>query len=118
MAKDSTKSLSMIETFSEFKELKNIDKSTMISVLEESFRCVIAKMFGTDENVNVVINPDKGDCEIWRDRVVVADGEVENTNTQVGFTEARVIDPECEIGEEVTDSINFLSFGRRDDFHI
>ena len=113
MAKDSTKSLSMIETFSEFKELKNIDKSTMISVLEESFRCVIAKMFGTDENVNVVINPDKGDCEIWRDREVVADGEVENPNTQVSFTEARAIDPECELGEEVTDSINFLSFGRR-----
>ena len=113
MAKDSTKSLSMIETFSEFKELKNIDKSTMISVLEESFRCVIAKMFGTDENVNVVINPDKGDCEIWRDREVVADGEVENPYTQVAFSEARAIDPECEIGEEVTDSINFLSFGRR-----
>lgn len=113
MAKDSTKSLNMIESFSEFKELKNIDKSTLISVMEESFRSVVAKMFGTDENFTVVINPDKGDCEIWRDRTVVADGEVEDPNTQIAFSEARKIDAECEVGEEVTDSVDFLSFGRR-----
>ena len=113
MAKDSTKSLNMIESFSEFKDLKNIDKSTLISVMEESFRSVIAKMFGTDENFTVVINPDKGDCEIWRDRTVVADGEVEDPNMQVAYSEARAIDPECEMGEEVTDSVDFLSFGRR-----
>ena len=78
----------LIETFSEFKNLKNIDQSTLISVLEESFRSVIAKMFGTDENFTVVINPSKGDLEIWRDREVVEDGTVENEQTQVGLTEA------------------------------
>ncbi len=113
MAKDSAKSLSMIETFSEFKELKNIDQPTLISVLEESFRSVIAKMFGTDDNFTVVINPSKGDCEIWRDREVVADDEVTNPQIQVGVTEARKIDSECEIGEDVTDSVEFASFGRR-----
>src|SRR5574344_2049269 len=113
MAKDSTKSLNMIETFSEFKDLKNIDQSTMISVLEESFRSVIAKMFGTDENFTVVINPGKGDCEIWRDRVVVADDAVENPNLQIGITDAKKIDEECEVGEDVTDAVDFLSFGRR-----
>ncbi|NCC99493.1 MAG: transcription termination/antitermination protein NusA [Bacteroidia bacterium] len=113
MAKDSTKSLNMIETFSEFKDLKNIDQSTMISVLEESFRSVIAKMFGTDENFTVVINPGKGDCEIWRDRVVVADDAVEDPNLQIGITNAKKIDEECEVGEDVTDAVDFLSFGRR-----
>lgn len=113
MAKDSTKSLNMIETFSEFKDLKNIDQSTMISVLEESFRSVIAKMFGTDENFTVVINPTKGDCEIWRDRVVVEDDAVEDPNLQIGITDAKKIDEECEVGEDVTDAVDFLSFGRR-----
>lgn len=113
MAKDSTKSLNMIETFSEFKDLKNIDQSTMISVLEESFRSVIAKMFGTDENFTVVINPGKGDCEIWRDRVVVEDDAVEDPNLQIGITDAKKIDEECEVGEDVTDAVDFLSFGRR-----
>lgn len=113
MAKDSLKSSTMIDSFSEFKDLKNIDKTTMTSVLEDSFRCVISKMFGTDENFDVIINPDKGDCEIWRNREVVADGEVEDSNKQISLTEALVIDPECEIGEEVAESVNFLSFGRR-----
>ncbi len=113
MAKDSLKSSTMIDSFAEFKELKNIDKTTMTSVLEDSFRCVISKMFGSDENFDVILNPDKGDCEIWRNREVVADGEVEDSNKQISLTEARVIDPECEIGEEVAESVNFLSFGRR-----
>ena len=113
MAKDSLKSSTMIDSFAEFKDLKNIDKTTMTSVLEDSFRCVISKMFGTDENFDVIINPDKGDCEIWRNREVVADGEVEDENKQISLTEALVIDPECEIGEEVAESVNFLSFGRR-----
>ncbi|MBR2369949.1 MAG: transcription termination/antitermination protein NusA [Paludibacteraceae bacterium] len=113
MAKDSLKSSTMIDSFAEFKDLKNIDKTTMTSVLEDSFRCVISKMFGTDENFDVIINPDKGDCEIWRNREVVADGEVEDSNKQISLTEALVIDPECEIGEEVAESVNFLSFGRR-----
>lgn len=113
MAKDSLKSSTMIDSFAEFKDLKNIDKTTMTSVLEDSFRCVISKMFGSDENFDVIINPDKGDCEIWRNREVVADGEVEDENKQISLTEALVIDPECEIGEEVAESVNFLSFGRR-----
>ena len=85
----------------------------MTSVLEDSFRCVISKMFGSDENFDVILNPDKGDCEIWRNREVVADGEVEDENKQIALSEALVIDPECEIGEEVAESVNFLSFGRR-----
>ncbi|MEE0990286.1 MAG: transcription termination factor NusA [Paludibacteraceae bacterium] len=113
MAKDSLKSSTMIDSFAEFKELKNIDKTTMTSVLEDSFRCVISKMFGSDENFDVILNPDKGDCEIWRNREVVADGEVEDENKQIALSEALVIDPECEIGEEVAESVNFLSFGRR-----
>ena len=106
-------SLNMIDTFSEFKELKNIDKATMISVLEDSFRSVIAKMFGTDESFTVVINPDKGDCEIWRDYEVVADDAVEDAVLQMGITKARAIDEESEIGDEVTEEVHFLSFGRR-----
>ena len=113
MAKDSLKTSTMIESFAEFKELKNIDKTTMTSVLEDSFRCVISKMFGSDENFDVILNPDKGDCEICRNREVVADGEVEDSNKQISLSEALVIDPECEIGEEVAESVNFLSFGRR-----
>lgn len=106
-------SINMIETFAEFKELKNIDRSTMISVLEESFRNVLSKMFGTDENFSVIINPDKGDCEIWRTRVVVEDGKVKKPNKQISLTEAKKIDEDYEVGEEVDDAVDFLSFGRR-----
>ena len=105
--------ISMVDSFSEFKELKNIDKTTMISVLEESFRNVLAKMFGSDENFVVIMNPDKGDCEIYQNLTVVADGAVENPSTQIGLTDAREIDPECEIGEDVTKEIVFEKFGRR-----
>lgn len=103
----------MIDTFSEFKELKNIDRSTLIGVLEESFRNVIAKLFGTDKNYNVIVNPDKGDFEIWRTRTVVADDTVKNPSLQISLTEARQIDEDYEIDEEVTDAVDFLSFGRR-----
>ncbi|MDE7096979.1 MAG: transcription termination factor NusA, partial [Muribaculaceae bacterium] len=103
----------MVDQFAEFKEHKNIDKTTMISVLEESFRNVIAKMFGTDENFDVIMNPDKGDCEIYQNLEVVADDDVDNEVTQIGITEAREIDPECEIGEDVTKRIYFEKFGRR-----
>ena len=103
--------ISMIDTLAEFKELKNIDKDTMISVLEDSFR--IAKMFGTDENYDVIINPEKGDFEIWRNRTVVADDELEDENLQLTLTEARKIDADCEVGEEVTDEVHFADFGRR-----
>ena len=105
--------ISMIDTLAEFKELKNIDKDTMISVLEDSFRNVIAKMFGTDENYDVIINPEKGDFEIWRNRTVVADDELEDSNLQLTLTEARKIDADCEVGEEVTDEVHFADFGRR-----
>lgn len=105
--------ISMVDSFSEFKELKNIDKTTMISVLEESFRNVLAKMFGSDENFVVIMNPDKGDREIYQNLTVVADGAVENPSMQIGLTDAREIDPECEIGEDVTKEVVFEKFGRR-----
>lgn len=85
----------------------------MVSVLEESFRSVIAKMFGTDENYDVIVNPDKGDFEIWRNREVVADEDLENPNLQISLSEARKIDVSYEVGEEVTDEVNFAKFGRR-----
>lgn len=104
----------MVESFAEFKQLKNIDKTTMISVLEESFRNVLAKMFGTDENLDVIMNPDKGDVQIFQNLEVVPDGEVSNPNLQIALTEARADnDPEVEIGEEHTKEILFADFGRR-----
>ena len=104
----------MVEQFAEFKELKNIDKTTMISVLEESFRNVLAKMFGTDENLDVILNPDKGDVQIFQNLTVVPDGEVENPHMQIGLTEARAEDdPDVEIGEDHTREIHFEDFGRR-----
>lgn len=111
MAKKET--VSLIDTFSEFKELKNIDRMTMISVLEESFRNVIAKMFGSNDNYDVIINPDKGDLEIWRNRTVVEDQELEDENTQISLTDAKKIDEDFEVGEEVTDEVFFEDFGRR-----
>ena len=105
--------ISLIDTFSEFKDTKNIDRTTMVSVLEESFRSVIAKMFGTDENYDVIVNPDKGDFEIYRNRVVVEDEELEDDNREISLTEARKIDASYEVGEEVTDEVIFAKFGRR-----
>ena len=105
--------ISMVDTFSEFKELKNIEVTTMISVLEESFRNVLAKMFGTDENFDVIVNPAKGDFEIWRNRTIVEDDNVTNPNMQISLSEARKIDPDFEFGEEVTDEVIFADFGRR-----
>ncbi len=105
--------VNMVDHFAEFKELKNIDKPTMISVLEESFRGVLAKEFESDENFDVIMNPDKGDCEIYQNLRVVPDGEVKNVNKEIGLTDAREIDPECEIGEDVAKQIFFEKFGRR-----
>jgi N utilization substance protein A len=105
--------ISMVDTFSEFKELKNIDKTTMVSILEESVRNVLAKMFETDENFDVIINPDKGDFEIWKNRVVVEDGEVTNPNLQVSLSEARKTTPDLEPGEDFTENVDFEKFGRR-----
>jgi N utilization substance protein A len=103
----------MIDTFTEFKENKNIDRTTLISILEEAFRSVISKMFGSDENYDIIINPDKGDFEIWRNREVVADDEIADTNLQISLTEAQKIDSDYEVGEEITDEVDFASFGRR-----
>ena len=111
--KKDEKGPSMIETFQEFKETKNIDRTTLVSVLEESFRNVIAKMFGSDENFDVIVNPDKGDFEIHRNRIVVADGEVEDENKEIALSEAQKIEPDYEIGEEVSEEVDFKKFGRR-----
>ena len=104
---------SMIETFADFKENKNVDRATLISVLEESFRSVISKMFGSDENYDIIINPDKGDFEIWKNREVVSDGEVTDSNLQISLTEAQKIDSDYEVGEEITEAVDFAGFGRR-----
>ena len=111
--KKEVKGPSMIETFQEFKETKNIDRTTLVSVLEESFRNVIAKMFGSDENFDVIVNPDKGDFEIHRNRIVVADGEVQDENKEISLTDAQKIEPDYEVGEEVSEEVNFQKFGRR-----
>ncbi|MBR4367813.1 MAG: transcription termination/antitermination protein NusA [Prevotella sp.] len=103
----------MIETFKEFKDTKNIDRTTLVSVLEESFRNVIAKIFGSDENFDVIVNPDKGDFEIYRNRVVVADGMVQDENKEIALKEAQKIDPDYEEGEEVSELVEFAKFGRR-----
>ena len=105
--------LNLISNFAEFKELKNIDKSTMIGVLEDVFRHALQKQYETDENFDVIINPEKGDLEIWRNRTVVADGEVENPNAQIAVSEVKAIDPTYEVGDEYADEIKLSSFGRR-----
>ena len=112
-ARKEEKGPSMIETFQEFKETKNIDRTTLVSVLEESFRNVIAKIFGSDANFDVIVNPDKGDFEIHRNRIVVADGEVADENKEISLTDAQKIAPDYEIGEEVSEEVNFSKFGRR-----
>ena len=105
--------ISMVDTFREFYESKHIDRTTLVSVLEESFRNVIAKIFGSDENFDVIVNPDKGDFEIYRNRVVVADGEVEDENKEISLSEARKIEDDYEEGEEVSERVDFKKFGRR-----
>ncbi len=106
--------VNMTEQFAEFKELKDIDKTTLISVLEESFRSVLSKVFGNDDNFDVIVNPDKGDCEIYQNLEVVEDGQVENPNKQISLSDAQADDdPDCEVGEEHTRKIDFAKFGRR-----
>ena len=103
----------MIETFKEFKDTKSIDRTTLVSVLEEIFRNVLAKIFGSDENFDVIVNPDKGDFEIHRNRVVVADGEVQDENKEISLTDARKIEADYEVGEDVSEEVDFNKFGRR-----
>ena len=113
MAKKNIDTVSLIDTFAEFKETKSIDAATMVSVLEESFRSVIAKMFGSDDNYDVIVNPAKGDCEIYRNRVVVADDKVVDNNREISLSEARKIASDYEEGEDVSERIDFTKFGRR-----
>ena len=105
--------INLIDTFSEFKDLKNIDRVTMMSVLEDVFRNVLQKTYGTDENFDVIINIDKGDFEIWRNRIIVEDDEITDPNTQITLTAAKKIDEDYEVGEEVTDEVKLADFGRR-----
>ena len=105
--------INLIDIFSEFKDFKRIDKQTFINVLEDSFRNVIAKMYGTDANYDVIINPDKGDLEIYRNRLVMEDDDVANPENQISLSEARKTDPEIEVGEDFTDKVEMQSFGRR-----
>ena len=111
--KRDSEQISLIDTFREFKDTKNIDRTTLVSVLEESFRNVLAKLFGSDENFDVIVNPDKGDFEIYRNRIVVADGEVADENKQIALKDALAIEPDYEVGEEVSEPVNFAKFGRR-----
>ncbi len=105
--------LNLIDTFAEFKELKNIDRTTMMSVLEDVFRSMLLKKYTTDENFDIIINIDKGDFEIWRNRVVVKDDELEDNNMQISLTDAKKIDEDYELDEEVSDEVKFIDFGRR-----
>ena len=112
-AKKVEESMSMLDSFKEFNKEKKIDQATLTSVLEESFRNVLAKIYGSDDHFTVIVNPDKGDCEIYRNRTVVEDGNVEDDNTQISLTDARKIEPDYEVGEEVTEPVKFSDFGRR-----
>lgn len=111
--KKEEETVSMVDTFKEFKDTKNIDRTTLMSVLEESFRNVIAKIFGSDENFDVIVNPDKGDFEIYRNRIVVADDEVKDQNKEIALSDAIKIEPDYEVGEEVSEKVDFSKFGRR-----
>lgn len=105
--------LNMMGSFREFQDTKHIDRTTLVSVLEESFRNVLAKIFGSDENFDVIVNPDKGDFEIYRNRIVVANGEVADENKEISLADAQKIDTDYEVGEEVSEAVDFAKFGRR-----
>ena len=113
MATKKEESISMLDAFKDFTQDKNIDRTTLVSVLEESFRNVIAKIFGSDENFDVIVNPDKGDFEIYRNRMVVANGEVADENKEIALSDAQKIEADYEIGEEVSERVDFAKFGRR-----
>ena len=113
MATKNPESINLIDIFQEFNEFKRIDKQTFINVLKDSFTSVITKMYGTDANYDVIINPDKGDLEIYRNRLVMEDDDVANPDTQIALSDALKLDDEAEVGEEVTDKVDMASFGRR-----
>jgi N utilization substance protein A len=106
----------LIESFAEFKEFKNIDRVTMMTILEDVFRGMIVRKYGTDENFDIIINPDKGDIEIWRNRLIVENGEVEDENLEVSLNDALKVEPDYEVGEEVAEELKLEDFGRRSGF--
>ncbi len=105
--------IALIDSFSEFKDIKSIDRVTLMSILEEVFRAALKRKFGSDDNFDIIINPDKGDLEIWRNRVVVADGFSEDDNEEIELSEARKIEPDFEIGEDVSEEVKLIDLGRR-----
>ena len=105
--------IALIESFSEFKDDKSIDRVTLMSILEETFRNALKKKYGSDDNFDIIVNPDKGDLEIWRNRVVVDNGEVEDDNQEISITEARKIEPDFEVGEDVSEEVKLIDLGRR-----
>lgn len=111
--KKASEGVNLIDSFAEFKEMKNIDRATLVSVLEECFRSVIAKTYGSDDNYDVIVNPDKGDFEIYHNRTVVEDGDVKDPQREISLSDARKIEDDYEVGEEVSQQVDFLSFGRR-----
>ena len=105
--------INLIESFSELKEVKNIGKEKMVTVMQDVFRTIINKRYGSSENFNIIVNPNKGDLEIWRNRIVVEDGEVEDENTEISLSDARKVESDFEVGEEFADEIKIVDFGRR-----
>jgi len=105
--------LALIDSFSEFKDDKLIDRVTLMAILEEVFRSTLKRRFGSDDNFDIIINPDKGDLEIWRNRIVVADGEVEDDNEEISLTDARRIEEDFEVGEDVSEEVKLIDLGRR-----
>ncbi len=114
MAKNSMEHINLVETFSEFKEFKNIERETMMRILEDVFEYMLIKKYGTADNIDIIVNIDKGDLEIWRFREIVEDGEVEDENLQIAYSEAIKIEPDFEVGEEVSEEIKLSDFGRRE----
>tara|TARA_R100001369_G_C3325661_1_gene169698 strand:- start:2871 stop:4100 length:1230 start_codon:yes stop_codon:yes gene_type:complete len=105
--------IALIESFSEFKDDKLIDRVTLMAILEDVFRSALKKKYGEDDNFDIIVNPDKGDLEIWRNRIVVADGEVEDPNQEISLTQARRIEPDFEVGEDVSEEVKLMDLGRR-----
>ena len=105
--------IALIDSFSEFKDDKSIDRVTLMSILEETFRSALKKKYGSDDNFDIIVNPDKGDLEIWRNRVIVDDGEVEDENQEVTITDARKIEADFEVGEDLSEEVKLMHLGRR-----
>ena len=105
--------LALIDSFAEFKDDKNIDRVTLMGIIEDVFRNMIVKKYGSDDNFDIIVNPDKGDLEIWRNRIVVKDEDVEDSNAEIAYTDAIKIEPDFEVGEEVSEEVHLIDFGRR-----